>query len=337
MSRGPGQRPTLIQVAEATGYSPSTVSRALREDVRVTPETRDRIQAIASSLGFIRNTSASSLRSGGSSSLVGLLIPDVQDSFFAAVAAGVQAEATNHHLEVLIGCHNNSTEDQARLIKQMASHRVQAIVIAPAPGPPPAQLITEIKFGITVVSVDRPSPELGCDVVTTDNADGSRQLVAGILQRGHRHFALVGLGLDVWTQRVRFEAVTEALAEAGITVDPDAMVFADKHGLVARKSMEKVLSRPEVTAVIGMSALVTVQALEVALRLGLHREWASFDGHPLFDLVDARMLCVEQNASEVGRSAIGRLIERRIHGALEPRHVLVPLAGPVERGQRWKR
>lgn len=337
MSPVPGQRPTLIQVAEATGYSPSTVSRALREDVRVTPETRERIQTIASSLGFIRNTSASSLRSGGSSSLVGLLIPDVQDSFFAAVAAGVQAAASTHHLEVLIGCHNNSSEDQARLIRQMASHRVQAIIIAPAPGPSPAQLLTEMKFGTTVVSVDRPSPELGCDVVTTDNAEGSRQLVTGILDRGHRNFALIGLGMDVWTQQVRLEAVTEALAEAGITVDPDAMVFADKHGRIARESMELVLSRPEITAVVGLSALVTVQALEVALRLGVHLEWASFDGHPLFDLVDARMLCVEQNASEVGRKAVGRLIERRRNEALEPRHVLVPLRGPVERGQRWKR
>ncbi len=336
MTTEPARRPTLLQVAEATGYSSSTVSRALREDPRVTLATREHIQSAATDLGFTRNTSASSLRSGGTSSLVGLLIPDFHDPFFAAVAAGVQEAASNHHLDVIIGCHNSSPDDQTRLIQQMASHRVQAIIIVPAPGPSSSQLLTEMKFGTTVVSVDRPAPLLGCDLITTDNEGGSRELVAQLLERGHRRFGVVSLEMGIWTQRVRLQAVTDRLAEAGITLDPEAVICAGQDGDIPVESLEHMLADHDVTAVIGLSVMPTVQGLSAAKGLRREVDWASFDGHPLFDLMDAQILCIEQDASEVGRAAVARLMQRQGKPALAPTEVLVPLRAPFTRGRGWE-
>ncbi len=334
MNHGPARRPTLKQVADVAGFSPSTVSRALREDPRVTLTTREHIKVIALDLGFTQNTLASDLRSGGASSLVGLLIPDFRDPFFAAVAAGVQEAASANSRDVIIGCHNNSTEEQDRLIGQMVSHRVEAIIFAPAPGPAPARLLTEMQFGTTVVSVDRPSPELGCDLVGTDNADGARQLAKELLQRGHRRFGVVSLEMGIWTQGVRLRAVIDTLAEAGIQLDPSAVVSANQDGTIPQENLDRMLLDQEVTAVIGLSVLPTVQVLSAAQRLGLDHDLASFDGHPFFDLLDARIFCVEQNASELGRAAVGRLIERQENGVMEPREIFLPLGTPLVRGRR---
>lgn len=337
MNQSPVRRPTLKQVAEVAGYSSSTVSRALREDPRVALTTREHIQDTASDLGFTRNTSASSLRSGGASSaLVGLLIPDFHDPFFAAVAAGVQEAAANQQLEVIIGCHNNSTNDQERLVRQMASHRVEAIIIAPAPGPPPAQLVTEMQFGTTVVSVDRPAQELGCDLVTTENVDGTRLLVGELLRRGHRRIGVVSLEMCIWTQGVRLRAVMDMLAESGIELDPAAVISADRDGTIPRENLDHLLLNQDVTAVLGLSVMPIVQALAAAMRLDIELDWACFDGHPLFDLLDTRIFCVEQDAAELGRAAIGRLIEHQENRGVEATDILVPLRRPVARGRRWR-
>lgn len=337
MSRTPQRRPTLLQVADATGFSSSTVSRALQDDPRVTEPTRNRIKETAARLGFSRNTPASSLRSGRASSLVGLLIPDFRDPFFAAVAAGLQEEASRHHIEVIIGCHNDSTQNQERLIRQMASHRVQAIVIAPAPGASPAQLAAEMKFGTTVVSLDRPSPELGCDLVTSENVSGARKLTLEMLKRGHRKFGVITLQTGIWTQRVRLQAVRDTLQEAGIDLDPEAVVSLNPDGTFPERPLNTLFFDKGITAVISLSVMATVPGLTAALARDLELDWASFDGHPLFDLLDATILCIEQDASEVGKAAMVRLAERQEHAGLPPEEVMVPLGAPITRGRGARR
>lgn len=326
-------RPTLRAVADATGFSPSTVSRALRNDPRVVPATREQITATAERLGFTQNALASSLRTGVKLSLVGLLIPDVADPFFGAVAAGVQAAASSHRLEVLIGCHNNNPEEQDRLVRQMVSHRVPALIVVPAPGPVPIQLSTEAQFGTTVVSVDRPAPHLGCDSVTTDNEEGARALTLSLLERGHERFAVVSLDTEIWTQSVRLQAVTDTLAGAGITLDPGAVARADESGTIPTAALDEILLTHKPTAVIGLSVRPLVQVVDASHRLDLDLELASFDGHPLFDLLDARIHCVEQSADALGRAAVDMLIERR-DGGRPPRQMVLPVGELVVRGRR---
>lgn len=329
----PDPRPTLRAVADATGYSPSTVSRALREDPRVTEQTRARIMETVEQLGFTQNALASSLRTGATSSLIGLLIPDFADPFFSAVAAGVQEAASAQRRELIVGCHLNSTAEQDRLVRQMVSHRVQALIIVPAPGPVPPQLLTEARFGTTVVSVDRPMPELGCDSVTTDNEGGARLLTQSLVDRGHERFAVVGLDGDIWTQSVRLEATGQTLDDAGVELDPRAIASADHSGLIPEDELDAMLLEHRPTAVVGLSVMPVVQVIDACHRLGLDIELAAFDGHPLFDLLDARIHCVEQSAPALGRAAIGMLVDRPAEG-LEPRDVVLPVGPLVVRGRR---
>lgn len=326
-------RPTLRVVADATGYSPSTVSRALREDPRVTASTREQIVQTAERLGFTQNALASSLRTGATQSLIGLLIPDVADPFFGAVAAGVQEAAGSRHLEVMIGCHNNSTQRQGRLVHQMVTHRVPGLIITPAPGPMPDLLRSEAQFGTTVVSVDRPAPHLGCSSVTADNEGGARALTRSLIERGHRRFGVVSLDTDIWTQSVRLQTVIETLATAGIELDPGAVARADHTGTVPREDLEAMLLRHRPTAVIGLSVLPLVQVVDVSLRRELNIELASFDGHPLFDLLDARIHCVEQSAPALGRAAVEMLVSNKEDGDTA-RQLVLPVGPLVVRGRR---
>lgn len=326
-------RPTLQAVADASGYSPSTVSRALREDPRVATRTRDRIARVARELGFTQNALASTLRTGGTSATVAMLIPDLVDPFFGRVAAAVQTAADRHGLEVMIGCHRNSTKHQERLVHQMTSHRVRALIIVPAPGPVPEQLATETRFGTTVVSIDRPAPHLGCDSLTTDNEGGARALTTALLDAGHDRFAVVGLDETIWTQEIRLRTVVETLAAAGVEFDPRAVATADETGLIPESELEDMLVTHRPTAVIGLSVMPLVQVIDAAHRLGIEVDLASFDGHPLFHLLDARIYCVEQSASALGEAAVEFLLRERGEST-PPQQLVLPVGPLMIRGRR---
>lgn len=327
-------RPTLQLIADRTGYSASTISRSLRGDPRVAPATRDRIRDVADTLGFSRNAVASTLRSGGPTSIISLIIPDFQDPFFAAMAAGVQQAAANLDREVLVGCHHHSPQEQDRLVRQVASHRVGAVIIAPAPGGSTRSLGVEAAFGTRVVAVDQPAPELGCDFVTTDNVGGARTLAAEMLRRGHRKFVIVGQDLNLFTQRVRLEATLEVLRDAGVTTDSGAVLGAGRGGRLDPAVVDECLHARTPTAVIGLAVLPTLDALAGAHRLGLRVELASFDSSEVYDLVDDWFYCVDQDASALGRTAVERLTQAPHPTGAPPREIVVPLGNPVIRGRR---
>ena len=86
-------RPTMRDVAERAGVSLKTVSRVINAEAGVTPATAERVTAAIAELGFERNDLAASLRSGRSSSTLGLVIEDVANPFYSAVAQAVEAAA----------------------------------------------------------------------------------------------------------------------------------------------------------------------------------------------------------------------------------------------------
>lgn len=325
------QRPTLAAVAEATGYSTSTVSRALRQDPRVTPSTRERIAATAADLGFTQNALASNLRRGRASSLVGIIVPEVHDPFFAAVASSVQRAAMEHGLELILASHNNDNGEQARLVGQMVGHRVEAIILVPAPGKIPAQLRQEARFGTPIVCLDRPATVLECDSIVPDNQGGAAKLAAELLRRGHTRFAVVCLNLGVWTQRERLRAVEDTLGEAGLELSSEAVVSSAMDDTIDEVEMGRMLVREQPTAVIGLSVLPLVAALRCLRRHGLTADLACFDGHPLFDLLPQPVLCVEQDPGEIGRLAMEKVRQWQ-----EPQHhagiTVLPVKGPFITG-----
>jgi LacI family transcriptional regulator len=83
------QRPTLKDVAREAGVSIKTVSRALNDEPRISPETRRRVLDVVAALGFRPNTLARNMRAGGKDRALGLVIPELANPFFSSVASGV--------------------------------------------------------------------------------------------------------------------------------------------------------------------------------------------------------------------------------------------------------
>src|SRR5690349_2630169 len=173
-------RPTMRDVAELAGVSLKTVSRVINDEPGVAAATAERVSAAIAELGFQRNDLARSLRQGVTSSTLGLLIGDVANPFYSAIAQAVEAAARERgYMLITASCEEDPARER-ELVGALLRRRVDALLLVPA-GPEHAYL----GDGTPVVFLDRPPAGLEADCVLLDNLGGARIAVEHLLAHGH--------------------------------------------------------------------------------------------------------------------------------------------------------
>ncbi|MFG2137630.1 LacI family DNA-binding transcriptional regulator [Streptomyces sp. NPDC048650] len=201
--------PTLADVAREAGVSKATASRALMRPEIVTPQTRERVRAAASRLGFQPNRVARALTTGRTG-MLGLVVPTLANPFFAPLVLGAQqaAEETDNHL--LITVSEYRAEREAALVGRLAD-QVDGIVLVAPVGTDPS--LRELARRRPLVLVDRQVGRL--PAVVLDTASGAAALVRHLLDLGHRDIAYVSGPPGSWADGRRRAAMAEAAGEAG--------------------------------------------------------------------------------------------------------------------------
>ena len=123
-------RPTIIDVAESAGVSKSTAARALAGSSNITDETRERVIKAAAAVGYERNHLAAGMRSGRSG-MLGLVIPDIANPFWAEVARGAQDRAAKSGASLLVFSSDWDPEVEARHLGALRRARVDGAIINP--------------------------------------------------------------------------------------------------------------------------------------------------------------------------------------------------------------
>jgi LacI family transcriptional regulator len=212
------RRPTITDVAARAGVSKSTVSLVLQGSQLVKDETARSVREAMRDIGYVYNRAAAVLR-GTSVGLVGLVINDLRNPFFAEFAVSFQmAMAARGYATVV----SNADEDdglQEKLVGSMIEHGVDAVVISPAYGDPAAVFDPLAKAGIPVMQVLR-RMDARTDrfpFSSFDYAAGSAEATRHLIATGARRIAFVG-GLDERSiTQERMAGYLSALAEAGLT------------------------------------------------------------------------------------------------------------------------
>ncbi|MGW6904760.1 LacI family DNA-binding transcriptional regulator [Streptomyces sp. NPDC054940] len=200
-------------MAKAAGVSPSTVSRALASDGKVSASTRNRILAAADRLGYQPNRAARGLITGRTGA-VGLIVPDLLNPFFAEICKGAQARSRGLGNYLIVSDCERDEGLEMDAIRTLAP-QVDGIVLAAS------QLSSEelgSLGGLTskpVVLLHRREP--GFASVTADLAEGMTDALTHLHALGHRRIAYVGGPRSSWEARERAAGV-EAMVRAG-TVD----------------------------------------------------------------------------------------------------------------------
>ena len=181
-------RPARIQdVAAAAGVSVSTVSNVLNRPERVTERTAERVRVAVAALDYVPHPGAAGLRTGHSSA-IGLVLPDVTNSFYARIARGA-ADAAYDHGYSLVLCHSGDAPEREQgyfsMLPRAAGRRCAVVVPLSAD---PGRLARLRERGIPLVLADRAMPDReGCSASVDDIAGGRIAVTAPPRQRGTRH------------------------------------------------------------------------------------------------------------------------------------------------------
>jgi LacI family transcriptional regulator len=213
--------PTLYDVAREAGVSLATASRALNGSARrVNEEYRARVLEAAAKLGYTPNLSAQAVARGASST-VSLLVSDIADPYFSAIAAGVMRAAGEVGLSVTMAVTGRDAERELDLVRTMRGQRPRMIVLAgsrsdddPVREALVAELTSYADGGGRVVLVGQ--HELPFPTVMLDDRGGASALGHELAGLGYRGFALLAGPERLVTARARVEALTWALGEHGI-------------------------------------------------------------------------------------------------------------------------
>jgi LacI family transcriptional regulator len=207
--------PTLYDVAREAGVSIATASRALNGSARkVKDEYRDRVLEAAARLGYTPNLSAQAVARGGSST-VALLVSDIADPYFSAIAAGVIRAADAEGLVVTMAVTERDANREIELVRMLRGQRPRMIVLAGSRFTDEASrsvLVAELEAyaetGGRVVVIGQ--HDLPFATVAIDNA-GAGALATALVGLGYRGFAVLGGPPNLVTARDRVAAFVAGL------------------------------------------------------------------------------------------------------------------------------
>ena len=184
---------TIQEVASLAGVSSATITRVLRGDPKVSPPTRDRVQAVINKTGYQVNAIAQSLRTKRVATVAHILHGLFPNPFYSHVARGLQSEATTLGYEVLVYNAEQSPRLERDAVQAALRRRVDAVIFTTALDRANVALATSA--GLRVVQVERPT-EAPSAAVTVDNYAGAREATEHLISLGHRNIAFIGQRLD---------------------------------------------------------------------------------------------------------------------------------------------
>ncbi|MFC5820849.1 LacI family DNA-binding transcriptional regulator [Nonomuraea harbinensis] len=272
-AEGPGAV-TLHDVAREAGVSVATASRALNGSARnVRTENASRVRAAAAKLNYRPHLSAQAI-ARGQTRTAALVVGDVADPYFSAIAAGVTEAAEAAGLIVTMAVAGRSPERELEIIRTLRGQRPRLIAVAGSRidgAATRAALSGELEAyrsaGGRVVMISQ--RDLPFDTVTIDNAGGAYQLARALAAAGYRRFALFRAPVTVRTSRDRCAGFLAGLRELGLAVEDRFVVeteFTRAGGYeAARRLAERGLDGVEVVfAVTDVMAIGAMSAFRDA-------------------------------------------------------------------------
>ena len=299
-------RPTLRDVAALAGVSFKTVSRVVNDEPGVSPALADRVRAAADELGYRPNAAATALRrADGRTATLGVLLEDAGNPFFANLLRGIEDVARGRGVAVFSSSTDLDLSRERDMAAAFTARQVDALIAAPTESR--ADHLHRAKSqGARVVLVDRPVEGLDAPVVLVDNISGARIGVEHLLARGHRRIGYIGRDPSIYTSRGRYAGYVEALASAGIELDPALVRREGATRSSARDHVEQLLDLEDPpTALFTAQDLITMTAVSVLQRRGLSERvgLVGFDDFELADLLAPGVTVVAQDPRRIGALA----------------------------------
>jgi len=307
---------TLKQIAKELGVSVSTVSKALNDSPEISEPTKLRVQEYAKLKNYKPNVIGLNLKNR-STKTIGVIIPNILNSFFAKVFTGIEKVADEKGYKVITCISDESLEKEVNILEMLSNGTIDGFILSVSEE---AQKLhqfnhfkTIINEGTPIVMFDRIADEVNCDKVIVDDLDSAYDATNHLIKTHCKKIALFSSIDNLSVGKLRAKGFFKALEEKGIKVDDELVVLAETEENFDEKVAD-FFNKNNVDAVFALDEHTSVTAMKLGIKKGLKiPEELSIIGFA--DGVWSRRLTpslstVSQHGPEIGEVAVRILIDK---------------------------
>jgi LacI family transcriptional regulator len=300
----------LADVAAVAGVSLATASRSLRGLTGVSDEVAARVRRTAEEMGYVVNTNAQTL-AGGTTSIAGLIVHQIDDPYFTEIASGVVRAAEERGLIVQVAHSGRDPQRELKQLRSLAAQRARVIIVAGSgyvDGQQEAEarrlLTTYQRNGGRAAVIGR--HQLGVDALLPDNRGAALSVARHLVEIGHTDIVIVSGPEALTTVEDRLGGAVEAFASAGVRY---RVVTTDFTAVGAGPAaIEALRTWPDTTAILALNDSMAIAILVALRRMGVsvpHEvSVAGFDDVAVAELLFPSLTTARFPLADMGREAL---------------------------------
>lgn len=311
---------SLSDIAQASGYSIATVSRAINHHGNVSAVAQRTIDTLVSKMDYHITTT----RQPAKSTTIAVLIPNLSNPFNSSVLEGIQNAANAHDLNVaLLMVKETDTDIDYYLTMLKDANYCGVIALAALPD---NQTAYQLNHEIPVVMCSEYLEDTEMSYVGINDDIAAQKATDYLTRIGRRHIALINATTNHKYARERESGYKQALRRAQLSLDEDLVLHINsiRYNLALSKVMDLLRTRTEIDAIFATSDIFAIAALEAARHLGRRvpddLSVVGFDNIFLATVVSPKLTTIKQPAYEIGHEACEILREKIARKNAPERH-----------------
>lgn len=306
---------SIKDIAQQCNTSITTVSFVLNgraEEKRISKELKERILKTIEDTGYKQNQFARGMRTG-KTNIIGLIIEDISNAFFSAVARIIEENAYKRGYKIIYCSTDDNTEKTKELIKLFIERNLDGYIITPPKGIED-EIQSLINKKIPVVLFDRYFPGLETDYVVVDNFNGAKKAVQHLFDTGFVNIGLITTTSDLTQMQERLDGYEEAIAENGKNPKILKIPFDNS----AEQNIETISSylkkNKDLDAIFFSTNYLAFRGLEAInkLKIKIPEDIAivAFDDQEFFKIYNPSITAVSQPIKDISIKLIDILLQK---------------------------
>ena len=308
---------TLKQIAKELNVSVSTVSKALNDSPEISDQTKIKIKEYAKLKNYKPNVIGLNLKNRKTKT-IGVIIPNILNSFFAKVFSGIEKVADEKGYNVIMCISNESMDKEAHTLEMLSNGTIDGFILSVSEEAQKLQDYNHfsaiINDGTPIVMFDRIAAVIECDKVIVDDFDSALNATQRLIDLGCKNIALLSSVDNLSVGKLRVEGYLKALKDNNIPINRNIILRTDSEEDLKNR-IDAVFDANVIDGVFALEENDSVAALKTGLQKGYKiPEELSIIGFADGILASRRLTpsltTVSQHGVEIGEVAATLLIER---------------------------
>lgn len=304
---------TIKEIAKQLNISPSTVSRALHDHKSIGLRTKANVQKLAKELNYEPNQTAIFFQKGKTFT-IGVILPELSESFFSTAISGIEDCANNNNYTVLMGQSHDLEEREKQLVESMKNHRVDGLIVSISKNTTNYEHFDSLrKYDIPVVFFDRIPNMPNIHYVACNMASGTTLAYNYLRKLGHKTIGMINGPMNLLASKERLEGYKNAMSKARLKFDPSLVISSDLSPENIYKVTEKLLLiKTKPTAIITFNDYVMLDVVKAVNKSKSSKKisFVSFANLPISHYsANPPLASVEQFSYQQGQKAMEIILD----------------------------